>query len=170
MIHDFVLKRVGSDEAEKFFQLRMRALKTDPDSFVATMEEEKAMWPDGVQNYLKKNFVLGAFNEKNELIGTLVYMEQERQKFKHIGILGGMYVDTAYRSQGLGKKLLIKMLEELRTFDYLYSLQLKVITTNLPAIRLYESLGFFIWATEKNALLDNGKFFDQHHMMKKMSE
>lgn len=165
----YLLRKVRPTEARQFFQLRLHALKTDPDSFVATTEEEKQLSPEDVKKYLTRNYVLGAFTSKNELIGTLVYMEQERQKFKHIGILGGMYVHPNYRRCGMGKQLVATMLGNLKKIDHLYSLQLKVVTDNLPAIRLYESFGFSVWATEKNALLHHGNFFDQHHMMLRLA-
>jgi len=162
----FIFRKVRVTEGRELAALRLYALQTDGGSFVATIEEEQQM---DVENYIQKNYVLGVFDEKNRLVGTLVYMEQERQKFKHIGILGGMYVHPDFRGLGLGKKLIDEMLKILRKFDHLYGLQLKVVTDNRPAIRLYESLGFSIWATEKNALFHNGNFFDQHHMMLQLS-
>ncbi len=164
MNQKFSLRKIGPKEAPQFFQLRLLALKTDPNAFVAILEEEEQLSPADVENYLRKNYVIGAFTQNNQLLGTLVYMEQERQKFKHIGILGGMYVHPEFRGCGIGKKLLASMLQNLQKIGHLYSLQLKVVTDNLPAIRLYESAGFSIWATEKNALLHGGNFFDQHHM------
>lgn len=162
MAETYVFRKVTACESRELAALRLHALHTDADCFVATLEEEQQL---DVENYLQKNYVLGVFNEKNTLIGTLVYMEQERQKFKHIGILGGMYVHPQYRNLGLGKKLIEEMLKILRKFDHLYGLQLKVVTNNQTAIGLYKTLGFSIWATEKNALFHNGNFFDQHHMM-----
>lgn len=161
----FSVRKLVRSDAEQFSGMRLLSLQTDPDAFVATIQEERMMSSDDVQNYLIKNYALGAFDDHETLIGTLVYMEQERQKFKHIGILGGMYVHPSFRGRGIGKKLLTAMLENLQMTDHLYALQLKVVSTNSPAIRLYESLGFSVWATEKNALLHEGKFFDQHHMM-----
>jgi len=165
MTAPYGIRKIRPSEAEKFFEMRMQALKTDPNSFVATLEEEKRMSLKDFEHYLTKNFALGAYTANQELVGALVYMEQDRQKFKHIGILGGMYVHPSFRGLGIGKKLLSEMLEKLRNLDHLYGLQLKVVTGNTPAISLYESFGFSIWATEKNALFDRGTFFDQHHMM-----
>ena len=162
--YSYTLRKVRTNEAQKFFAMRILALQKDPEAFVATLEEEQAMTTSEVEKYLIKNYVLGAFTQEDELIGTLVYMEQERQKFQHIGILGGMFVHPTHRGRGLARKLLGEMLQKLRKLDHLYSLQLKVITENVPAIRLYESAGFAVWATEKNALLHEGKFVDQHHM------
>ena len=129
----------------------------------STLEEEKNLPLGKFCDMLQKNYVLGAFAGKR-LIGMLIYMEQEKQKFRHIGILGGMYVDPAYRNLGIGRKLVKIMLRHLKRLEHLRALQLKVVTTNLPAIHLYESFGFRSWAQEPNALQHKGRFFDQHHM------
>ena len=166
MTNSYSYKRVQPNEAKEFFDLRMVALKTDPDAFVATLEEEQKLSLEDVQHYLNKNYVLGAYARTNELVGVLVFMEQERQKFSHIGILGGMYVHKNFRRYGIARELIQRMIVYLREHHKkLYGLQLKVITSNFPAIRLYEDFGFSIWATEKNALQSEDIFFDQHHMM-----
>ncbi len=165
MSQPYYIRKIRLSDAGKFSQMRIKALQTDPNVFAMTMEEERLLSSDDIVRYLMKNYVLGLFTHENDLIGALVYMEQERQKFKHIGILGGMYVDPLYRGFGLGKKLLSTMLHNLKKVSHLYALQLKVVTTNIPAIRLYKSFGFSVWATEERALFHNGNFFDQHHMM-----
>lgn len=165
MSQPYIIRKIRLSDADKFSKLRIRALRTDPNVFVMTLQEEQLLSSDEIVKYIVKNYVLGLFTRDDDLIGALVYMEQERQKFKHIGILGGMYVDPLYRGFGLGKKLLSTMLHNLKKVSHLTALQLKVVTTNIPAIRLYESFGFSVWATEKKALLHDGNFFDQHHMM-----
>lgn len=166
MTNIYFYKRVETEEAKNFYKLRITALRTDPDAFVATLEEEQQLTTEDIEHYLKKNYVLGAYTKSNELIGVLVFMEQDRKKFSHIGILGGMYVHNDHRRYGIARQLIEKMITYLRErHKNLYGLQLKVVTNNIPAIRLYESFGFSIWATEKNALKHNKIFFDQHHMM-----
>ena len=117
MKQDYTLRKIRADEAQQFFDLRVLGLRTDPQVFVATLDEELRLSLRDVENYLVKNYVLGAFDECGDLIGTLVYMEQERQKFKHIGILGGMYVHPQHRGFGLARKLLELMLVNLQKYD-----------------------------------------------------
>ena len=162
-IEQIQYRKVKTADVELFKALRLKAFRTDPDVFVSTFEEEKNFPLEKFSDLLDKNYVLGAF-DGIRLIGTLMYMEQEKQKFRHIGILGGMYVDPGCRNLGIGRKLVSIMLQNLQRLDHLQALQLKVITTNLTAIRLYESFGFSSWACERNALQHDGRFFDQHHM------
>lgn len=164
MSQAYTIRKIRLCEADKFMAVRRHALETDPDAFLATLYEEHQLTEDDLKNYLVKHYVLGAFTPDQKLVGTLAYMEQGWQKFKHIGILGGMYVDPSHRGRGIGRKLLTVMKKNLENLGHLSSLQLKVVTDNIPAIRLYESEGFSVWATEKNALCDKGRFFDQHHM------
>ncbi len=50
-------------------------------------------------------------------------------------------VDTAYRCHGVGRQLVISLIDRLRS-NGVYSLTLEVRASNLPAIRLYEDLAF----------------------------
>jgi RimJ/RimL family protein N-acetyltransferase len=169
MIHAYTFRKVLPGEAAQFLRLRLEALRTDPDAFLTTLEEESRLSLREVEACLRKNYVLGVFSGRGALVGTLVYSEQPHQKFSHIGILGGMYIQPEHRGKGLGKKILAIMLDHLEKFGHIYALQLKVVTGNLPAISLYRNFGFSVWATETNALFHEGKFFDQHHMVLKMA-
>ena len=47
----------------------------------------------------------------------------------------------AYRNQGVGRKLIVNLIENLKK-NGVYSLTLEVRASNQPAIHLYESMGF----------------------------
>jgi len=71
-----------------------------------------------------------------------------RQK-THRGILARFYslaVDSQCRGQGLGRQLAVETIDELRA-DGVPAVILEVEAGNTPAIRLYESLGF--WKTRQ---------------------
>jgi RimJ/RimL family protein N-acetyltransferase len=163
-LQKLTIRRIQSQDTGQYQKLRLKALTTDPDAFLATMEEEKARNLESIEQQINSDHILGAFLE-DKLIGALSLIEQKPSKFNHIGILGGMYVDLEFRNLGIGRKLLEIMLDYVRSIPKFYSLQLKVVTTNYPALRLYESFGFTCWATEKNALFHKGKYADQHHYM-----
>lgn len=63
------------------------------------------------------------------------------------------------RGKGLARLLLETVLGEVGTS--LRSLRLSVESNNLPAIRLYESVGFTTWALEKEALKIGDVFHDE---------
>lgn len=163
-MNEILIQRLSIKDAKQFQEIKLQGLRTDPEAFVATWEELQNQSSEQIKNRLQTEYILGAFS-KQKLIGTLHLIQQEKQKFSHIGILGGMYIDPLYRGLGIGKMLLVEMLTYIKSLNKYYSLQLKVITSNSTAIKLYESFGFIRWATEENALHYNGNYWGQYHYM-----
>lgn len=161
---DINIRQLVPEDAAQYKDLRVKALQTDADAFLMTMPEENDFDLDHVKKKIETDYALGAFDQE-KLVGSLLLIRQVPLKFRHIGILGGMYVDPAYRNKGIGRQLIEAMLKYIKTLPDVYSLQLKVVTDNIPALNLYESFGFKTWAAEKNALKDGERFLDQFHMM-----
>ena len=58
-------------------------------------------------------------------------------------------IDSKYRLKGYGKKLLDYVIDKIKETGCL-NVTLEVACNNLPAIKLYESLGFVVEAKRKN--------------------
>jgi len=87
-------------------------------------------------------------------------------KFRHRANIVGMYVDLDNRGAGVGKALLIEAINKAKTIEGMEQLNLSVVTTNENAVKLYTSLGFEIFGTEKRALkLAESTYLDEHHMV-----
>lgn len=161
MKHTITIRRITPEEIQSYHAIRLRAVSADPDAFLPTSDEEKTRTEDEMYRTLQSQYILGAY-DGTKLVGLIALALQEKHKFSHIGILGSLFVEPAYRKSGIARLLMDHVLKLARELN-LYSLQLKVVTTNFPAINLYKSLGFACWASEKNALCDHGRFMDQHH-------
>lgn len=158
------IRKLTPKDADQFYELKLKGVATDPNAFLATKEELQSKTPAEICAWIERDYILGAFVDE-KLVGTIHLIEQQPKKFQHIGILGGMYVDPEYRGKGMARQLLQQMLEHIKNERQFYSLQLKVVTTNIGALKLYESFGFFRWAHEEKALYYNGKYTDQYHYM-----
>ncbi len=75
-----------------------------------------------------------------------------------------MYVRPGARTGGVGRRLIEAILEVARRHVEL--IQLTVVRDNVPARRLYASLGFIDYGTERNALKQNGRYYDEVLMAK----
>ena len=85
----------------------------------------------------------------HEVIGFCDIRPKTLEGFKHAGILG-MGVLQAYRQQGIGKKLTKRTIEMAKA-QGLERVELEVYASNIPAIRLYEKLGFEVEGVKRKA-------------------
>ncbi|MEI7668074.1 MAG: ribosomal protein S18-alanine N-acetyltransferase [Erysipelotrichaceae bacterium] len=76
-------------------------------------------------------------------------------------------VDQKYQNQGLGKKMMLYVIE-LCLSHHIENLTLEVRVSNAKAIHLYQALGFTIQTTRKQYYTDN--YEDAYLMLKKIGD
>ena len=118
-------------------------------------------------NGASDSFTLGLLNSANELAGVVSFKRESQyhQKFRHKGLLFGMYVADEYSGQGLGRTLLVETIHRVRLVPDLEQINLTVIATNFRAKRQYEKLGFRSFSFEKNAIKDGDIYYDEELMV-----
>ena len=168
-----MIRKLTEDDAREFWELRFKALREDEDAFGATYEEEIVKPLDGLiarfnNEYIEpkdNNFILGAFDDKNKLIGVVGLRGERRIKLRHKATIWGMYVAKEYRRKGFAKLLLSEALNIAKSMDELEQLNLCVVSSNIKAKNLYESMKFKTYAIEKNAIKSGNKYFDEEYMV-----
>lgn len=77
------------------------------------------------------------------LVGMLsVKIPKNDLECKNTAFIEHMYVEPDYRGKGVGRKLLLSAINELNEREGLERAWLSVVSTQIPARKLYESLGF----------------------------
>jgi len=79
---------------------------------------------------------------EDKIIGYVI----ARVEFGYVGHIISIAVDPEWRRRGVGTLLMIKVMERLKRYGC-ESVYLEVRTSNEPAIRMYEKLGFRIEKT-----------------------
>jgi RimJ/RimL family protein N-acetyltransferase len=145
-----------------------------PEAFGASYEDAKEMPMEKVKERLSdsnSNFILGAFNETEGLIGMVGFMQETSRKTKHKGIIWGMYVDQSFKGQGIGRQLLTSLMKSASTLPELEQINLVVVDRNISAKRLYQSLGFVTYGVELNALkIDENTYANDELMVYKLGQ
>jgi len=155
-------------DAVSYQELRLRALKINPEAFGSTFEREVEFTEEMIQERIKPTkdkFVLGAFNQQNFLVGIVTFMRETSLKTAHKGNIYGMFVAPETRGMGVGKLLLDELIRKAKNIGGLEQLNLTVVSNNAAANKLYTSLGFDTYGVERNALKDNGEYFDENLMV-----
>lgn len=146
----FSLQRLDRDDSSAYNAFFRRGLLAHPDAFrISTADLDAApfsteLTPDSV--------TLAAIGSDGEWRGVAtVERERGRVKRRHIAWIVRMYVDAAYAGAGVGRALLCECLAEARAMPGVAKVNLTVAAHNAPAIRLYASEGFELFAREPDA-------------------
>jgi L-amino acid N-acyltransferase YncA len=145
-------------DAASFRELRLEGLRLNPEAFGSTYDFEKDQPLDRYTGWLTNSTVFGAY-QNSQLIGTASFTQLSGQKDSHKGLLRAMYVRPAARRSGAGRQLVQAIIDHAR--QKVEQLQLAIVSTNQPALRLYHSLGFRQYGLEKNALKHNNQYSDE---------
>lgn len=161
------IRILNESDAQSYQDIRLSALKNNPEAFGSTYEREAKFSLEVVAERVqptKEKFVLGAFNESS-LVGIVTFMRESSLKTSHKGNVFGMYVVPESRGKGLGKALVMDLIRRAKTCDGLEHINLTVVSKNRSAKKLYESLGFEVYGVERDALKFNGQYFDEDLMV-----
>ncbi|NBD23268.1 GNAT family N-acetyltransferase [Paenibacillus sp. T1] len=153
-----------------FRQLRQRAIEEHPESFSSSSEELSDAPELLIASDHVSRFVVGAFAENGDLIGIVGFKQESLMKFRHKGVIWGMYVDKSWQGKGIAKRLLARLIECVETTTEVEQLNLAVAESNEGAKRLYESFGFVTYGLEINAMkLKDRTFVNGEYMTKQLA-
>jgi ribosomal protein S18 acetylase RimI-like enzyme len=164
---DIEIRRLTQADAALYRNIRLEALSANPEAFGSTFETENAQPLSSFATTLGNATVLGAFRD-SKLVAIAGFAVQHGQKMAHKGVIWGMYVQPGARKARIGRQLVEAILDLARQRVEL--IQLTVVSDNEQARRLYASLGFLEYGMEKNALKQNGRYYDEILMAKDLSE
>jgi ribosomal protein S18 acetylase RimI-like enzyme len=153
-------------DAVIYQKIRLKALKAHPEAFATSYEEEKDFPLERIESRLNEahSFTFGAFAENN-LIGVVTLIVETRIKIKHRANIAAMYVDSEKRKSGIGRGLMAEAINKAKGIKGVEQIYLSVTSSNEPARKLYETLGFKTYGIEKRALKVENLYFDDELMV-----
>jgi GNAT superfamily N-acetyltransferase len=165
-----VIRRLVASDAVAYWQMRNQGLKEFPDAFTTSYEEGVATPPEKLAKRFgddasgNDDFVLGAFANDGALSGAAGFTRESRVKQRHKGMVIGMYVIPVTRGTGLGKRLLLALIDEARRIEGLEQLYLTVTHSNDSARNLYLRAGFISFGVEPRAIKVGEAYFEKEFM------
>jgi ribosomal protein S18 acetylase RimI-like enzyme len=159
--------KLTTSDWEIYKELRLDALKENTESFGDSFEESVRHHDDEWKKELEnpKSYILVA-RDYGKVFGMVAGYQEDNLKMRHMAYVWGVYVRHAQRRQGIGRKLMEALISEFSSNKEIEKIDLNVNTSQLPAVRLYEKLGFAIAGTLHKELKVDGKYFDEHVMEK----
>ena len=161
------IRKLTSEDAKGYWDLRLEALQQDPEAFATTYTEATLRL-----NPLKRvasnldseeSATLGAFID-NELVGVMTIAKEGAPKLRHRVNLFAVYVTPRVRGKRIGTALLQAVIDHSKQLPHVEKINLTVVSTNERAIKLYENNGFKSFGLEHKAMKNEGTYVDEVYM------
>ncbi|GHA23310.1 N-acetyltransferase [Devosia pacifica] len=160
----YSIRRLTSADFDAYKAIRLEALENHPEAFVTSAEDFLANGDMAVVSALKQLVIFGAVLDDGSLAGIMAFAGNSGSKDRHKGYLVQVYVRPPMRGTGCARQLLDHVLDY--AAGRVQQLHLGVWTENAPALTLYKRAGFEIYGTEPRYLFVNGRYVDEHLMVR----
>lgn len=153
-------RTLESKDLDAYRKVRLECLKSHPENFGSTFEEESAANSLLLDKIISKKptaeFVMGAFY-LGELIGICGMRQEGRLKTNHRGEIVQMYVRESFSGNGIGKKILASALNRAFENASIDQVTLGVVANNIGAVTLYKNVGFVEYGRLENSFKSNNQ-------------
>lgn len=162
------IRRLKRQDAPTYRNLMLEAYELHPDAFTSSVGERASLplawWEARLKEDLDPvDMVLGAF-QGPRLAGVVGVSFETREKARHKAHMFGMYVPSTHRKAGVGKALVLAVLEQARMRKGVKLVQLTVTQGNDAAQGLYERCGFAVFGIEPLAIAVGEDYVSKIHM------
>jgi ribosomal protein S18 acetylase RimI-like enzyme len=166
---NFEIRKLGPNDATQYRELRKVALLDVPVLFIESLGEFGQHSLTNLRKQLESddNFIIGAFDHQNQLVGMIGFRRESSPRLDHIGSIWGLYVASGARGKKLGYGLIARLLTGIRQIQGVEQVKLQLEASNQRARELYESFGFEAWGVEPRAVRIDGIYYDDLHMILK---
>lgn len=133
-----IISKLPEHEWRKYRDIRLLALKTDPDAFCSTYKEEVAL---SETEWRRRIEAMWFAKVDANVVGLVGLLARENDPNQSYGDMVSLWVNPQFRGQGAAR-LLVAKLQALAPSLSLGKIALQVNKTQLNAIKLYERMGF----------------------------
>jgi len=159
------IRRPTASDTPAFRALRPSALLDKPGAFVASQEEMGQPIEYFEQRLIQRpGHAVSGVLSGDPLVGVARRSREAPLQLAHKCNPWGMHVAESARGRGMARVLLEAVLAHARATPGVAKVALSVDSANVTAIRLYESLGFAVFARQADTVRLHGKSRDELQM------
>jgi ribosomal protein S18 acetylase RimI-like enzyme len=160
-----VVRPLVQDDAQQYRALRLASLRDFQYAHGPDYEEALARTLEWhAQRLAKPDYHwFGAFDGP-ALVGAICLRLQEGRRMRHSASLNSLMVASSHQRAGVGRLLTVHLIAHARSLGHIRQITLEVNESNLPARRLYDSVGFRQFGLEPDAILHEGRYCAKQHL------
>lgn len=158
-VEPYIVRQLKTFDAAIYRKLRLEGLKSNPEAFGASFDEEASRPLRWFEEGLEGNMVFGGCTSDGALVGMAGFRVLTGAKSSHKGVLWGMFVRPDVRGTGLAKLLVERVIEHAESV--VEEILLTVVSSNMAATKLYKELGFQEYGLERRALKIGSDYHDE---------
>jgi RimJ/RimL family protein N-acetyltransferase len=160
----YLIRRLTRDDVDAYRAIRLEALTLSPESYGTAPENFAQRTTEMLQAQMQQMAFFGAIDAAGDLTGVVAYGRDDGERETHRGWLMQVYVKPSMRGTGAALALIEAAVDHART--EVIQVHLMVGAHNAPAIRLYQKAGFTTYGTDPRCLYVNGRYIDEHMMVR----
>ncbi|SEQ22887.1 Protein N-acetyltransferase, RimJ/RimL family [Devosia sp. YR412] len=164
----FAIRRLTPDDVDAYRAIRLEALTVSPESYGTAPESFAARSIVSLQKQMQQMAFFGVIAADGALSGIVAYGRDDGERETHRGWLMQVYVRPSMRGTGAALAMMEAAVDHARS--EVIQVHLMVGAHNAPAIRLYQKAGFTTYGTDPRCLLVNGRYIDEHMMVRFLDE
>lgn len=165
---NYSIRRLTSDDVDAYRAIRLEALTVSPESYGTSPENFATRSTESLQKQMDQMAFFGVIDKANALTGIVAYGRDDGERETHRGWLMQVYAQPQMRGTGASLAMIEAAVDHART--EVIQVHLMVGAHNTPAIRLYEKAGFKTYGTDPRCLYVNGRYIDEHMMVRFLDE
>jgi ribosomal protein S18 acetylase RimI-like enzyme len=160
-----VVRPLVQDDAQQYRALRLASLRDFQFAHGPDYEEALAKtlaWH--AQRLAKPDYHWFGALDGPALVGAICLRTQEGRRLRHSASLNSLMVASSHQRAGVGRLLTAHLIEHARSLGHIRQITLEVNESNVPARRLYDSVGFRQFGLEPDAILHEGRYCAKQHL------
>lgn len=158
---------LSPDDWQEYKTIRLQALHNDPQAFGSTYTVESHFSDEEWQERPSdKNTIILIAKDEDKVIGMGGVHWDHWEKTQHIAHVWGMFVDQAYRGQGIGKKLMEEIEAKAKERPQTEKIKLEVVTDQEAALELYKKLGYREVGVQERQMKQDDVYYNSYLMEK----
>ena len=161
-----MIRPLGPEDVDAFIQIRGDSLELFPYAFGSApgIEISRNNTLVDLKQKNDENFILGYFDQHEELIGIVGCFREKGIKYRHKANIWGMFVYPDYQGKKIGEQLIKECIRRISLIDDIHKIRVCATHLSIAAIKLYQKLGFTTYGKEQNAMRWNDQALEMVYM------